>query len=308
MRLKGSIQHRVERLVRPGPARPADRSGVTGTSSQEVSSARPIDLGREEILAQLTEGVRALAESDRWMNWLRICRRFRRYSFHNQILILTQRPTATRVAGYRTWQGLGRQVRRGERGLAILAPCHPPVHLEEATDELLPSPVTFFRVVRVFDLEQTDGPPLPSPVADLDDGGRHPELDMLLTRAVEFGFSVEFWELKGDLHGDCSHALRRIRLDRRMAAAQMTKTLCHELAHALLHGVAYETGRALAELEAESVAYLVCHDLGIDSAAYSFGYLASWAGGGPEAERAIIASGGRISMAATKILGEVELA
>jgi len=272
------------------------------TNSKARDSAEPI-LGREEILEQLAQGVRSLTASESWMNWLRVCRRFRRYSFHNQILIIRQRPTATWVAGYRTWQGLGRQVCRGERGLAILAPLQLPGRTDEPTDEPLLPRATAFRVVRVFDLAQTTGPPLPTPVADLDDGRCHPELDMLLQRADEAGFSVEFWELRGELHGDCSHALRRIRLARSMPPAQMTKTLCHELAHALMHGPEYESGRALAELEAESVAYVVCHDLGIDSSGYSFGYLASWAGGGLEAERAIAASATRIARAASEILG-----
>jgi antirestriction protein ArdC len=238
----------------------------------------------------------ALTSSDAWERWLNFCGRFRQYSFHNQVLILSQRPDATWVAGYERWRQLGRQVRRGERGIRILAPSTrtEPSPGGDQEDSAGLASVRSFRVVRVFDVAQTEGAELPRPLRLIDDGARNLELDLLLTRAGEVGFSVEFWELRGDRNGDCSHALRRIRIDRRLPPAQMVKTLAHELGHALLHGLEFEGSRALAELEAESVAYISCRDLGIDSSAYSFGYVASWAGGGPEAARAVAAAGSRV--------------
>ncbi|EQD52054.1 protein containing DUF955, partial [mine drainage metagenome] len=124
----------------------------------------------------------------------------------------------------------------------------------------------------------------------------------LLARAAAAGFSVDFLELRGQRHGDCSHTLRRIRIDSRLGLAQTVKTLTHELAHMLLHGDDFQGSRALAELEAESVAYVACQDLGIDSSCYSFGYVTSWAGGGVEAVQSIALSGARITAAAGQIL------
>ena len=107
--------------------------------------------------------------------------------------------------------------------------------------------------------------------------------------ADSLGFSVESLELADGVNGDCSFELHRIRIERRNAPAQRVKTLAHELAHALLHRAAPD--RRLAELEAESTAYVVCHHLGLDSASYTFGYVAIWAGGGEEAVAGIRASG-----------------
>jgi len=146
----------------------------------------------------------------------------------------------------------------------------------------------------VFDLSQTSGAELPEPVKTLSGAGSAADLARLAQRALALGFQVQFVLLWGSRNGDCSHALRRIRVRSGLPAAHQIKTLAHELAHALLHGPDYQGSRALAELEAESVAYLVCQELGVDSSEYSFGYVATWAGGGAEAARLISATGGRI--------------
>ena len=90
------------------------------------------------------------------------------------------------------------------------------------------------------------------------------------------------------MNGDCTHVLRRIRVEVSNAPAHRVKTLAHDLLHALLHeGV---KDRALAEMEAESTAYVVCRALGLESGDYSFGYVTTWAGGGEQAIAGIMAS------------------
>lgn len=248
---------------------------------------------KAELLDQLAQGVLELTSAGSWTRWLRVSRRFHKYSFPNQVLILRQRPDATRVAGYRTWVSLGRQVRQGERAIRILAPWLAPQDSLEGQE--LASPVLLgFRIARVFDFSQTSGEELPEPVKTLSGSGSAEDLAQLGERALCLGFQVQFTSLWGSRNGDCSHALRRIRVRSDLPAAHQIKTLAHELAHALLHGPEFQGSRALAELEAESVAYLVCQELGVDSSEYSFGYLATWSGGGPEAVRLISAAGGRI--------------
>ena len=112
----------------------------------------------------------------------------------------------------------------------------------------------------------------------------------------------------GIRNGDCTFELRRIRVRVGLQPAQAVKTLAHELAHAILHSEADCTGptKAVAELEAESVAFVVCDDLGLDSSAYSFGYVASWAGGSDNADNAISASAQRITKAARTILEQLD--
>ncbi len=262
--------------------------------------ARPTGERHRRLLEQLQRGVLDLTSTDGWRRWLGFSRRFRSYSFHNQLLILAQRPDAAWVAGYRAWQQLGRQVRAGERGIAILAPVPPP---KRDPDPGAEEPVAHsFRVVRVFDVGQTEGRALPSPVETLE--GADPvqeQLSWLLKEAVELGFAVQFRDLLGSRNGDCSHALRRIRIRLGLPPPQTLKTLAHELAHAILHGPEFSGDRALAELEAESTAYLVCADLGLNSSAYSFGYVAHWAGGGPQAVRGIDSAAARVLAAARRL-------
>ena len=107
------------------------------------------------------------------------------------------------------------------------------------------------------------------------------------------------------MNGDCNHALRRIRIEVRNGQRQQVKTLAHELAHAILHADRAELTRERCELEAESVAFIVCAGLGLDTSEYSFGYLAVWAGGGEQARRGIAESAQRIQTAAHRVLGAV---
>jgi antirestriction protein ArdC len=259
----------------------------------------------EQLLQQLADGVDTLTSSHEWLRYLDVQRRFHRYSFGNCILIALQRPDATQVAGFHRWLELGRNVRKGEKGIAILAPIVTRTKVEDETtgetNTILHAPRRF-RCVHVFDVSQTDGdelPPLPVHKLEGDDP------DNLYTRlrdvAESIGFSVEEDFLDGQ-NGDCNHELHRIRVEVRNEPVQQVKTLAHELAHAILHGEREGLIREQAELEAESVAYIVCTDLGIDSSAYSFGYLATWSHGGNNVRRAVSESGQRIQRAARLIL------
>jgi hypothetical protein len=253
---------------------------------------------RSELLAALTEGITDLTESSRWRRYLEVQSRFPSYSVNNAVLIARQRATATRVAGFGTWRRLQRVVRRGERAIWILAPI-----VGRRTDgdsEAEPS-VRGFRFVPVFDVSQTDGADLPTvcePLVGPDPSGCYRRLERA---ARSFGFTVQRELLDGGVRGDCNHARRRIRVADGLEGAQQVKTLAHELAHALLHE-RWED-RSVAELEAESTAFVVCRALGIDSGGYSFGYVATWAGGGAQAVAQVRASALRIQAGVARILG-----
>jgi antirestriction protein ArdC len=257
---------------------------------------------RDSLLDTLTEGIEALTTSDAWRAHLDVQGRFHHYSFSNALLISRQDPDATRVAGFATWKKLGRVVRRGERALWILAPMTGRRTRNAEGEER--RPIVGFRPVAVFDVAQTDGDPLPDVCRVL--RGSHPAagFEVLVDRATKLGYAVDVTELPGSTNGDCSFARRRIRVEGRNEPAQQVKTLAHELAHALLHEGTDD--RALAELEAESTAFVVCRSLGLDTSDYSFGYVACWAGGGPEAVGRIKASGSRIQWAASAILEPVD--
>lgn len=218
----------------------------------------------------LSESVTRLLQSDEYRAALTFRRRFSvRYSFRNVWLIYTQRPDASLVAGYKKWQEVGRQVKKGERSLCI---CAPLTRKEEG--ETL---VFGFRTASVFDISQTEGdavPELPQPEL-LSAEGAH--IQLYRTRLEAFvraqGVTVDYLRLA---HGNGAYRpkTRSIVLHDALPPLQHLKTLVHETAHALLkqEGAPYHVG----ELEAESCAYLVCDALALDTSRYSFPYLASW--------------------------------
>lgn len=257
---------------------------------------------RDHLLDMLTEGIEALTSSASWRAHLGVQARFHRYSFSNALLICRQDPGASRVAGFATWKSLGRAVRKGERAIWILAPMTG--RRTRKADGEEHRPILGFRPVAVFDVAQTDGEPLPEVCRTLEGDDPAAGFGLLVDRAYRLGYTVERTELPGTTNGDCSFARRRIRVECRNDPAQQVKTLAHELAHALLHEGTDD--RPLAELEAESTAFVVCHTLGLDTSGYTFGYVACWAGGGPEAVARIKASGARIQQAASVILDSLE--
>jgi hypothetical protein len=131
----------------------------------------------------------------------------------------------------------------------------------------------------------------------------------IFARLIEFvisiGFTVEYAELPGSVNGDCTHELYRIRDEITNSPAQHVKTLAHEIGHALLHE--QFDNRALAELEAESTAYVICQALGLNTSDYSYGYIAGWAGGGEQAIAGIKGSCERIQKAAASVLQSFEV-
>jgi len=250
-----------------------------------------------DLLDKLTAGIAALTSTEEWRRYLDLQSRFHRYSFSNVQLIHAQREDARRVAGFRTWRGLDRTVRKGEKAIFILAPMIYKTTDEDGNDE---RGVRGFKWVPVFDVAQTDGAELPAVATRLDGDDPAGHYATLVEVAHSIGFTVHDHHFDGATNGDCSHSEHRIRVEESNAPAQRVKTLAHEIAHALLHET-YDS-RPLAELEAESTAYVVCQSLGLATDDYSFGYVASWAGGSENAAKAIKTSGERIQRTASAIL------
>ena len=244
----------------------------------------------ERLHVQLQDSLQDLISSEDWQRALAVAARFHDYSFANTRLIWAQSLargfTPSRVAGYRAWQQLGRQVRRGERGLQILAPIIRKVtpEAEAREEEKEERRVVGYRIVHVFDQSQTDGEPLPEVRAELVEGSLpvHWEQVTRLIADAGFGFQVADSDRLGEANGITDWTERDVIVRASLPGAQRFKTAVHELAHVRLHEPTSQerpTCRGIVEVEAESVAYMVCAALEIDSAGYSLPYVASWSGG-----------------------------
>ena len=230
-------------------------------------------------IERLHTGVTELLDSQVWQEALRFKTRFHDYSFNNALLIYLQRPDASLVAGYKRWQELGRQVRKGETSIAILAPIVRRTEGEAEGEQV--REVVGFRSARVFDVSQTDGDPLPELPRPVLLRGDSEVIRSALARAEAFalskGFPVSYQDLRGGALGSFSVVKRAIKVRADLPPLQTLKTLVHELAHGLMHAdpKAGEKRHRL-ELEAESCAFLALYDLGLDTSRYTFPYLANW--------------------------------
>jgi len=277
--------------------------------------ADPVDREAQLVALhqQLVEAVRKLRTGQEWVRWLGVAARFPSYSFNNILLILSQQPNATNVAGYRTWQSLGRQVDKGEKGLRILAPIlRKPSPDDAAVDAEQPRPgIAGYRIAHVWDLSQTSGTPLPQqPAPNLLQGQAPNGLwDALSARVAERGFTLERGPCRG-ANGLTNFASRTVRVRADVDDAQAVKTLAHELGHVQLHDpgehapTAIVDCRGVIEVEAESVAYLVTASHGLTSDTYTFPYVTSWAASvpGTAPEDVVTSVGSRVTTAARQIL------
>jgi antirestriction protein ArdC len=236
----------------------------------------------ERGLAELNTALQQGA-SETLVRYLDVLARFHRYSFGNVMLIASQKPDATRVAGFHTWRKLGRWVKKGEQGIAIFAPmvgrkrhddCDD-APADEHTENL--RQLFGFRVVHVFDISQTEGDELPEFARiDGDPGERLSRLEGIV---ADYGIQLEY-----DFPGGGALGVSRdgsIVVCPDMLPAETFAVLAHELAHELLHqqtGRKSQVSRTVRETEAEAVAYVVCRAMGLETTTRSADYIHMYQG------------------------------
>ena len=252
----------------------------------------------DEIMEKLEQGVKDLFQSDQYKEYLKTMSRFSSYSFNNTILIASQKPDATLVAGYKAWEvKFQRHVRHGEKGIKIIAPMpHKTEQMVEKKDPktgtvvldsdgkpvMEPLVVPQYRVVTVFDVSQTDGKELPTPAVEMLKGSvpRFQDLMDAIRHICPVPMTIEAMDV--DANGFYHQVEKRVVIREGMSEAQTLKTAIHETAHAILHdkdrmkAENIQKDSHTREVEAESVAYTVCQHFGLDTSDYSFGYIASW--------------------------------
>lgn len=262
------------------------------------------------LLETLKQGVSDLISTEAWTNYLAFQSKFHAYSFSNTMLIHMQCKTATQVAGFQTWKKMKRFVRKGEKGIRILAPAGLVNFEKKAPDgDVKKHSFMRFKTVSVFDVSQTDGEAVPAQPEDVTrlQGGD----EGLIARLVEFtkfrGGTVTFKAIEGEANGYCYPTQKAITVDSNLSPAQQAKTLAHEIGHMLLHAGCQDLmSREDKELEAESVAYIVCNAFGLETAEYSLGYISYWAG--KSADKGFKASAERIVKASQEVIDALEKA
>jgi antirestriction protein ArdC len=244
------------------------------TYSEDEKAAK-----RAEDRERLVAAARALLTTEGWQRWVKARGAFHKYSLSNTLLIALQRPDATRVAGFKTWKTLGRSVRKGEKGIRILAPVS--VKTRDEDEDGGEERRTFFRSVAVFDVAQTDPiegakqAPLEPPSAPITGDSHAYLLTRLEAHARALGFTVSYEQIAGGAAGYCNSAERHITVEARQPANAQVRILVHEIAHA--HGITYKTHtRAVAEVIVDTATYVACSSLGLDTSGQSVPYVAGW--------------------------------
>ncbi len=247
----------------------------------------------KELTDKLEAGIKEVFTSGRYREYLSAMNKFHSYSYNNSLLILMQKPEASYVAGFKTWETLGRHVKKGEKGITILAPC--PYKSVNYVDVIEPDTGQVkrdeqgnvmkerkeisrasFKAISIFDISQTEGKPLPELVKELQ--GEIPDYKILMdsirdVAPVPIRFDV--WNETKKGYYDLEN--QEIVIKSGMSDLQTIKTAIHETTHSILQKDKEHTkdSRTM-EVEAESVAFICCQHLGLDTSDYSFGYLAGW--------------------------------
>ena len=241
----------------------------------------------EDINRRTKDAVNHLVEalergqSEVLTQYLSAMARFHNYSFGNIMLIARQNPDATNVASLRTWNSLGRFVKRGEKGILILAPMIRRKKADSAAEpteeEKQPrAQLHGFRAVHVFDINQTDGQDLPTLAEVQGDvsGYRERLVKFVESQGIMLDYSDKIAPAKGLSHGG------KITLLSEMQPAEEFSTLAHEIAHEMLHRGDRRTltTKQVRETEAEAVAFMVCHAIGLETGSSSADYIQLWQG------------------------------
>ena len=252
----------------------------------------------KQAFSMIEQGVKDVYSSESFKQYLSCLSKFHSYSLNNTLLILSQMPEASLVAGYRAWQtNFNRHVNKGEKGLTILAPVttkedrlmnkhdeNGNVILDESGNpiqEMRVVNLTHFKTTTVFDISQTSGDPLPSLVHDLTGSSNEVKaiiqtIQSVCTIPIEFKTETEDLSFMTGAKGYYSPRKDKIVINKDLEDLQTAKTLIHEYAHSILHKET-DKNQSQREIEAESLAFVICDHFGIDTSEYSFGYIASYA-------------------------------
>ena len=252
----------------------------------------------DQMAQKLEAGVKDVFQGENYKAYLDFCAKMPRYSINNQILIMMQKPDATMCQSFTGWKEMGRFVKKGEKGIRVMAPA--PYKMEREQDkmgadgkpvldkdgepvkEVVEVKVNAFKPVSTFDISQTEGEPVPRLGVDELTGSVEGYATLMEAIKQASPVPISFENIESGAKGYFQVEENRIAIQEGMSEAQTVKTALHEASHASLHNKeamnadSDKKSRNQKECEAESVAYVVCQHYGIDTSEYSFPYVAGW--------------------------------
>ena len=252
----------------------------------------------DQMAQKLEAGVKDVFQGENYKAYLDFCAKMPRYSINNQILIMMQKPDATMCQSFTGWKEMGRFVKKGEKGIRVMAPA--PYKMEREQDklgadgkpvldkdgepvkEVVEVKVNAFKPVSTFDISQTEGDPVPRLGVDELTGSVEGYATLMEAIKQASPVPISFENIESGAKGYFQVEENRIAIQEGMSEAQTVKTALHEASHASLHNKeamnadSDKKSRNQKECEAESVAYVVCQHYGIDTSEYSFPYVAGW--------------------------------
>lgn len=240
----------------------------------------------KELFNKIVEGVKNIVEKGEYEKFLKFSKNFHKYSFNNILLIYAQMPEATQVAGFAKWKSMGRNLKKGAKGIQIIYPIKK-TYIKNNLDgqdslldkeELQEEKIEYFtyRYTYVYDISQTYGKPLPLSNNRLNSNNKLEFLEFLKFFSP---YPILEKPLGGTLYGYWSPKENHIVLKNNLSVDDKASVLLHELTHALYDDFDYKENRNLSETFVESVAFIVADYFDLDTSMCSFNYITSWADG-----------------------------
>lgn len=261
----------------------------------------------KEVFEKVVNYVQTIVDNGEYEKFLKFQKSFRGYSFNNLILIFSQFPDATRVAGKSKWIKLKRELIPGAQKIFIIAPI-PRTYSKKVkkieNDEEIETIETYqynhYRYVYVYDISQTTGEAIPLENHNINSN----EMSYFYEKLKSFSqFPVYEKDLEGTVQGYYSPSKKEIVLKKSLSIDDKTAVLLHELAHGLYDDFDYKTDRDLSEVFVESIAYIVADHFGLDTSLCSFNYITKWAKGDP---KIVLELGNKIQKCANQFIKNIE--
>jgi hypothetical protein len=268
----------------------------------------------KEMFDKIVNGVNDIIVSGEYAKFLKFSKNFHHYSFNNLVLIYSQMENATKVAGFKTWQKMGRKLKKGAKGIQIMFPIKKTYkqtkidgqaslidnNVNTKVEEVQTIEYFTYRPTYVFDISQTTGEPLPLADTRLNTENMQDFFTFLSSFSP---YPILEKNLEPALQGYWSKTKQHIVLNSKQSIDDKTSTLLHELTHALYDDFNYKDDRNLSETFVESVAFIVADYFGLDTSKCSFNYITSWANGDI---KVILELGDKIQKTANQFINQIK--